>query len=687
MDRPSPLGLADALSAAGRVAGEAAAVIGSELELELLAEVNGGASGIEALLESGLLFERTPGIGSFRTPRARDEIYTSIPWTRRRVLHRRVAEALEKGRGPADQIAAHWHAAGEAGRARCALLEAAGRSREAHRHAETVRLLRLALDAWLTGDEEQERLLALEHLGDAAQTAGMLSDALRAWREVVESAGGSMRARALRKTANLYELNCDWNRGLEVRLDAMDAFGVNGEHAEAAIEGLAAALRLRLWARHAAALEVLVGAARHAQAAGREDLRVRIAALEGNLHARLGQANEGIAAIRAALDAALTLDEPELVGEIYKYLGDAFFRSTDFSQAAAVSLQGIAFCEQRDSAGGVAGCLGCMICILARCGRWEEGLDACKQVLASLASDAKVRSQALAYAGLMHALRGEGRKAEPLLLEGDALARRLEHVLAELICRWGFALRDASTGDHAAAAERCSGILSRLRRTDEQYYAIPILRWAASCFSRADDREGLRACADAFSEAAAVYSHAEPLSALAHALGETAWLEGDLPRAAQQFEHAIQLLDELQLPRERAESQLRAAAVYAASGQSEAALRHAREAARAAERLGARALAEEAAQQVRALNAPLEEAIGRRGAQRAADGGLTPRQIEVLCQISRGLTDKEIARCLRLSPRTVEMHVARALAVLDARSRAEAVRKAGELGVLGRPVP
>jgi DNA-binding CsgD family transcriptional regulator len=98
-------------------------------------------------------------------------------------------------------------------------------------------------------------------------------------------------------------------------------------------------------------------------------------------------------------------------------------------------------------------------------------------------------------------------------------------------------------------------------------------------------------------------------------------------------------------------------------------------------------LADEAAGQVRALNAPLEEAIGRRGAQRAADGGLTPRQIEVLGQISRGLTDKAIARILHLSPRTVEMHVARALAVLDCRSRAEAVRKAGGLGVLDRPIP
>jgi len=656
---------------------EVAAVIGSEFELELLALANGGVEGIDALLESGLLCERGAGIGAFRTPQDREAVYAAIPWTRRRLLHKRVAEALETRRGPAQQMAGHWQAAGEPQRARRTLLDAAQQSRQARAHAQTVQLLRQALDLWPPGQAEAERLVALEQLGDAAQAAGTLADALLAWREVAESAANPARARALRKLANLHELNCDWSRALEVRLDAMDAFGACGEHAEAAIEGIAAALRLRLWARHAAGLEVLVGAACHAQAAGREDLKVRIAALEGNLQARVGKVNEGIAAIRRALDAALTLDQPELAGEIYKYLGDAFFRATDFSGAAAVSLEGIAFCEGRDAAGGVAGCLGCMICILERSGRWEEGMSACRQALASPGCDDKVRAQALAYTGLMHALRGEGRKAEPLLLEADALARRMEHVLAELICRWAFALRDTAAGDHGAAAERCKGIVSRLRRTDEQYYAIPILRWAASCFARAGDREGLRACADAFSEAAAVYSHAEPLSALAHALGETAFLEGDLPRAAEQFEHALELLEEQQLPRERAESQLRASAVYAACGRRDAAVRHAREAARAAERLGARPLAEEAARQVRALT----DSVGE------ASGGLTPRQIEVLGQISRGRTDKEIARSLRLSPRTVEMHVARALATLDCRSRAEAVRKAGELGVLDRPVP
>jgi pimeloyl-ACP methyl ester carboxylesterase/DNA-binding CsgD family transcriptional regulator len=62
--------------------------------------------------------------------------------------------------------------------------------------------------------------------------------------------------------------------------------------------------------------------------------------------------------------------------------------------------------------------------------------------------------------------------------------------------------------------------------------------------------------------------------------------------------------------------------------------------------------------------------------QGGAPPELTARQRDVLQQVARGLSDKEIARLLNLSPRTVEMHVARALAALGARNRSEAVNRA-----------
>ena len=83
---------------------------------------------------------------------------------------------------------------------------------------------------------------------------------------------------------------------------------------------------------------------------------------------------------------------------------------------------------------------------------------------------------------------------------------------------------------------------------------------------------------------------------------------------------------------------------------------------------------------VAALRAFLDEETGP-GAPVPARP-LTPRQLDVLRGVARGLTDKEIASELTLSPRTVEMHVARALAALESANRAEAVRKAAARGLL-----
>lgn len=80
---------------------------------------------------------------------------------------------------------------------------------------------------------------------------------------------------------------------------------------------------------------------------------------------------------------------------------------------------------------------------------------------------------------------------------------------------------------------------------------------------------------------------------------------------------------------------------------------------------------------------PAVASVRPRAADPAATAGiLTPRQLQILQAVARGQTTKQIARTLDLSPRTVEMHVARVLANLQCSSRAEAVHKANEAGFL-----
>jgi len=70
---------------------------------------------------------------------------------------------------------------------------------------------------------------------------------------------------------------------------------------------------------------------------------------------------------------------------------------------------------------------------------------------------------------------------------------------------------------------------------------------------------------------------------------------------------------------------------------------------------------------------------GRVGGGGVIDG-LSPRENDVLRMLSEGLTDKEIAGALVISPRTVETHVSNVLHKLNVRNRAEAAQRYRESG-------
>jgi DNA-binding NarL/FixJ family response regulator len=80
------------------------------------------------------------------------------------------------------------------------------------------------------------------------------------------------------------------------------------------------------------------------------------------------------------------------------------------------------------------------------------------------------------------------------------------------------------------------------------------------------------------------------------------------------------------------------------------------------------------------------EQLGRmaRHAREASDVGasITPREREILEYVSYGLTMRQIAKRLGLSPRTVEAHIAKLYRKLGVSNRVQAIAKATSLGLI-----
>jgi len=677
------------LSVAGRRALEIASVAGLGCDIDLVTTLSGSEDGMAELLAHRLIVERGPGRGAFHHALVRDACYADVSWLRRRTLHRQVAAYLEDSSAPAALVAEHWLAAHEPERARPALLAAAESSCQVHAYRDAARTYQRALEVW---PEEAEanatgRLDALERLGHCAELIGDLVLATSTWRDAADAWRQAHDPRRLamaeRRLAGIHELQGNWEHAMEARDAAASAFAASSDSGNAATERLLAATHLRSAANYHAALALLDAAHAEAMHAGRLDLQARTLSLEGNVRARLGQIARGLDLVRAGLALAL---EHDLIGpatEIYQRLADTLEHAGDYTGAQVAYGSAAAFCQTHQAPATAQICHACLTVVLRLTGDWERATTVSRSVLATSDISPHARAVASGVLGSLYVLRGQARPARPLLLEAAALSRHIELAAMEIYSSWGLAMLDDITGSHTAGLARCRALLVRWERTEERHHAVVALRWATTFCADNNGADETRACAAALAHIAAATGQAEALSALAHALGETALLDGDAHGASRQFEQAIALLRDQPLPFERAQSARRAGIAFLLAGERSQGIDRLVTAYRTARTLGARPLAAQIAHDLASQGEPVERRLGRRAGGHLQQGGLSRRELEVLGMIAAGQTSREVGSVLFLSPRTVETHVDHLLAKLDCRTRAEAVRKATALGLIG----
>ena len=123
------------------------------------------------------------------------------------------------------------------------------------------------------------------------------------------------------------------------------------------------------------------------------------------------------------------------------------------------------------------------------------------------------------------------------------LSRKLNSFYGLLVSEFGLAMVAAQEMNRESTIAHWQQVYNALEASDELHYGIEVFRWGATQFSQWGDRHQVQEAAAALSRLVTETSNAEAVAGLAHGLGESLLLEGQSLKAVQQFEQAVEVLD------------------------------------------------------------------------------------------------------------------------------------------------
>ena len=401
-------------------------------------------------------------------------------------------------------------------------------------------------------------------------------------------------------------------------------------------------------------------ALRIALEAGSRDLAVMARAVEGLARVTAGHIDEGMRRLDAAVAAAVggEMQDINAIGPVCCYIIHACERVRDYERASQ-------WCERlkelttRWSSQALLGtCRVQYAGVLMSRGEWraaEAELTAGRDLLA------RVRP-GLARGALPRL--AELRRRQGDWEEAAVLFRRVEHTpLGQL----GLAELAYDQQDFAGAADLAERYLRRFAADNQLERAPGLDLLARTRIAQHDDRAAAALVAEI--QGIATLVGTPPLAASAAlTAGLLELARGAFGDARRRFEDAVDLFSRSGCPFEAGCARLELARALEALGRPAPARAEALGARQALAHLGACRLVERIDAFLDGLT-PAPTA-GAKGERRAT---LTAREVEVLRLVARGLSDKEIAARLSLSPHTIHRHVSNILLKLEQPSRAAAV--------------
>jgi DNA-binding CsgD family transcriptional regulator/tetratricopeptide (TPR) repeat protein len=697
------LAKADGVTAQARALIDQVSVADGGMSHELLAATvtlpeDGLLAAARAAVESGLLTSDGDGY-TFGHALIRQVIYTQILPGERRLLHRRLAEALA-GRPGSEPglLARHWHLAGVQDRAAAA-------ARAAARHAVSVRAypeaaknyaLAIELATWLPAagpDLLEEAARAASWAGDSEQAATWAADAVAQ----SDSAGPVDRARRLERLGRYRWEMGDPKAAVDATEQAMVA--LEGEPPSRLQARVLAALATRrmLLGEPDAALPLAVQAVAIAQEAGADAERAHGLATLGIIRAQNGDLDAGLADLRSAFTLAVRAGSVEDTIRAAVNRVHLLNRTGRFAEAVEAGRAGRSAVAAMGAPPAITTGIGNNVAsALVASGRWAEA----DQLLAELVAESTTHwTRYLQLLQLELAVgRGEAQRVADLAAtlqkspDDPRLVGSLHAWLAEQ------ALNADDPG--VAAVEVVDGFaaLSGAAMAEVEIRLLAVGARLAADLTLLPEAARPRDIPDGWGQLSATFAESARLIVAEHGDGqpdlaafggmveaEEARRLGNDTRAT--WRAVAQAWQVAGWPYREAYARLREASAALRAGRREQAIRALTTCQELAHELQATPLLTQADDLARRARIAPARAKPARPADAGTRFDLTEREMEILGCLVKGDSNRQIARALFISDRTVAVHVSRILDKLGVRNRTEAATVGARLGLVADPAP
>ena len=652
----------------------AAAVIGRSFDFDLLTAVTdaGPHEVADALRELQDAYLVLPGADEvtfdFRHALIRDTLYADTALPLRRHLHEKVARAAADRGYRGAFISAHFEQAQRPELAHEYAVAAASEAASVSAHGEALELYRRAVRNLPAQLPALDRAGLFAALGDEAAATDDNTAAAEAYRmahELTASAGDARAAAALvprmAAAAHLLGENLPVRVGmLQEALGCLD--GVPGADRERARLGCAMAAAYLMDDRLDEAIQHGEASRAESQRIGDDEAASNVAATLGSVLVFAGRMEEGWRLLEDAIARATGAEQEAEAARGYRMIGSSASAVVEYDLAERWLTEGIGYAEKVELWNHRYYMAAHLAHVQWATGQWQAATQTAEQALADGRGGITTQITAQFVLGYLALGRGDWALATDLLGEAFGQGDRMAEVQRLSPPLWGLAEAARCQGDYDTAIMHCErGCQASADVADAAYVYPYLLTGVRAHLARGDVDAAAawsgRACA-------VLTARAIPgtLPAIGHAQGLLLLARGEVPAAYE----ALRAASESWQDRRRfwdgtlARLDLAAAAARA---------RRTGEAAVLIDEVRATAAKTGAAVLVAAADR-LSQSFGS-ARPTAPWHPLSEREFEVAQLVAAGLTNRQIADQMVLSPKTISAHITHILTKLGAARQAE----------------